>query len=72
MTGSAQAHEGVDTKISTKGTIEEYVNGTDWRIQANSNTGYSHAGLINQFGLIKYTLSMKDKPTDKVIYIFMT
>jgi ribonucleoside-triphosphate reductase len=37
-----------DTTISTKDTVEEYVDGTDWRIQANSNTGYSHAGLINQ------------------------
>ncbi len=37
-----------DTKISTAGTIDEYVGGTDWRIKANSNTGYSNAGLINQ------------------------
>ena len=35
------------TYINSTQTIEEYINGTDWRIQANSNTGYSHAGLIN-------------------------
>ncbi len=28
-------------------TIDEYINGTDWRIKANSNTSYSNAGLIN-------------------------
>jgi len=37
-----------DTNISTKQTIDEYVGKSDWRIQANSNTGYSNAGLINQ------------------------
>ncbi len=35
------------TYVNTTQTIEEYINGTDWRIKANSNTGYSHAGLIN-------------------------
>jgi ribonucleoside-triphosphate reductase len=35
------------TYVNTTQTIEEYTNGTDWRIKANSNTGYSHAGLIN-------------------------
>ncbi len=35
------------TYINSTQTIEEYINGTDWRINANSNTGYSHAGLIN-------------------------
>lgn len=35
------------TYINSSQTIEEYINGTDWRIKANSNTGYSHAGLIN-------------------------
>ena len=35
-------------RLSTKKTIEEYVLGTDWRIKANSNTGYSNAGLVNQ------------------------
>lgn len=35
------------TYINTTQTIEEYINGSDWRIKANSNTGYSNAGLVN-------------------------
>jgi len=35
------------TFISSTQTIEEYINGSDWRIKANSNTGYSNAGLVN-------------------------
>ncbi|MCJ7766251.1 MAG: ribonucleoside triphosphate reductase [Thiovulaceae bacterium] len=35
------------TYINASQTIEEYINGTDWRIKANSNTGYSNAGLVN-------------------------
>jgi ribonucleoside-triphosphate reductase len=35
------------TYINSTQTVEEYIHGTDWRIKANSNTGYSHAGLIN-------------------------
>ncbi len=35
------------TYIDSSATIQEYINGEDWRIKANSNTGYSHAGLIN-------------------------
>ncbi|NPA30252.1 MAG: ribonucleoside triphosphate reductase [Epsilonproteobacteria bacterium] len=35
------------TYVDTTETIEEYINKQDWRINANSNTGYSHAGLIN-------------------------
>ena len=35
------------TYINCNTTIEEYINKQDWRIHANSNTGYSHAGLIN-------------------------
>ena len=35
------------TYINCNTTIEEYINKADWRINANSNTGYSHAGLIN-------------------------
>ncbi len=35
------------TYVNSSQAIEEYINGTDWRIKANSNTGYSHAGLIN-------------------------
>ena len=35
------------TYVNSTQTIEEYINKSDWRIKANSNTGYSHAGLIN-------------------------
>lgn len=35
------------TYINCSATISEYIERSDWRIQANSNTGYSHAGLIN-------------------------
>jgi len=35
------------TFINSTQTIEEYINGSDWRIKANSNTGYSNAGLVN-------------------------
>jgi ribonucleoside-triphosphate reductase len=35
------------TFINSTQTIEEYINKSDWRIKANSNTGYSNAGLIN-------------------------
>ena len=35
------------TYVNSTQTIQEYINGEDWRIKANSNTGYSHAGLIN-------------------------
>lgn len=35
------------TFVNSTQTIEEYINKADWRINANSNTGYSNAGLIN-------------------------
>ncbi|WP_457593941.1 ribonucleoside triphosphate reductase [Hydrogenimonas sp.] len=35
------------TFVNSTETIEEYISKSDWRINANSNTGYSHAGLIN-------------------------
>ena len=35
------------TFINSTQTIEEYIGGSDWRIKANSNTGYSNAGLVN-------------------------
>ncbi len=35
------------TYINCNTTIDEYISKQDWRINANSNTGYSHAGLIN-------------------------
>ncbi len=35
------------TYVNSTQTIKEYIDKADWRINANSNTGYSHAGLIN-------------------------
>ena len=35
------------TYINSTQTIKEYIDKSDWRVNANSNTGYSHAGLIN-------------------------
>lgn len=36
-----------DTKVSSKISIQEYIDMQDWRINANANTGYSNAGLVN-------------------------
>ncbi len=36
-----------DTKVSSKISIQEYIDREDWRINANANTGYSNAGLVN-------------------------
>ncbi len=35
------------TYINSTQAVEEYILKDDWRVNANSNTGYSHAGLIN-------------------------
>lgn len=35
------------TYIDCTQTVEEYISGRDWRVNANSNMGYSHAGLVN-------------------------
>lgn len=35
------------TYVDSAQTIEEYINQTDWRINANANTSYSNAGLVN-------------------------
>jgi ribonucleoside-triphosphate reductase len=35
------------TMISCSDTVEEYISKTDWRVNANANVGYSHAGLVN-------------------------
>lgn len=35
------------TYVDSSQTIEEYINQTDWRINANANTSYSNAGLVN-------------------------
>ncbi|CAM2976444.1 ribonucleoside triphosphate reductase [Flavobacterium frigoris] len=35
------------TYVDSTQTIEEYIEQTDWRINANANTSYSNAGLVN-------------------------
>lgn len=35
------------TFVDSSLAIEEYINQTDWRINANANTSYSNAGLVN-------------------------
>ena len=35
------------THINTTQTVEEYIHKADWRINANANTDYTHAGLVN-------------------------
>jgi len=35
------------TKVDCSTAVGEYISGSDWRIKANANTGYSNAGLIN-------------------------
>jgi len=35
------------TSVDCSEAISEYISGSDWRIKANANTGYSNAGLIN-------------------------
>lgn len=35
------------TYINSTQTIAEYIDRTDWRINANANTSYSNAGLVN-------------------------
>ncbi|SFW75715.1 ribonucleoside-triphosphate reductase class III catalytic subunit [Sinomicrobium oceani] len=35
------------TYVDSSQTIAEYIEETDWRIQANANTSYSNAGLVN-------------------------
>ncbi|MFZ1558320.1 MAG: ribonucleoside triphosphate reductase [Saprospiraceae bacterium] len=35
------------TYIDSTNTVEEYIHRSDWRINANANTSYSNAGLVN-------------------------
>lgn len=35
------------TNVDCSETVSEYISGSDWRINANANTGYSNAGMIN-------------------------
>ncbi len=35
------------TDVDCSHAVSEYISGSDWRIKANANTGYSNAGLVN-------------------------
>ena len=35
------------TQVNSSTTVREYIDKVDWRINANANTGYSNAGLVN-------------------------
>ncbi len=35
------------TDVDCSEAVSEYISGSDWRIKANANTGYSNAGMIN-------------------------
>lgn len=35
------------TYVNSTQSVEEYISKSDWRINANANTGYSNAGLVN-------------------------
>lgn len=35
------------TQVNCSDAVTEYISGSDWRINANANTGYSNAGMIN-------------------------
>ncbi len=39
--------ENPGTKINCSESVDEYLSKADWRINANANVGYSHAGLVN-------------------------
>ncbi len=41
------AQQDAGTRINCSHTVEEYLSKSDWRINANANVGYSHAGLVN-------------------------
>jgi len=39
--------QNLGTKINCSESVDEYLSKADWRINANANVGYSHAGLVN-------------------------
>lgn len=44
------AADGIETNttyVNSTQTVEEYIGQTDWRINANANTSFSNAGLVN-------------------------
>ncbi len=42
----AQSRQGKSVVVSVENTISEYLNKLDWRVNANSNQGYSLGGMI--------------------------
>ncbi|MFA6280493.1 MAG: ribonucleoside triphosphate reductase [Bdellovibrionales bacterium] len=44
---SDQEQQNTGTKINCSESVDEYLSKSDWRINANANVGYSHAGLVN-------------------------
>lgn len=45
-----EAVNGIETNttyVNSTQTVEEYIGQTDWRINANANTSFSNAGLVN-------------------------
>ncbi len=43
----AKIFGGAGTNVDCSAAVKEYISGSDWRIKANANTGYSNAGLVN-------------------------
>ena len=55
-----RAREGTHVMIDVKDLVEGYLNQEDWRVQENSNSGYSYASLLNHASgavIANYTLS---------------
>jgi len=44
---AARLPQNPGTSINCSGSVDEYLSKADWRINANANVGYSHAGLVN-------------------------
>ncbi len=42
-----QAATSSGSMISCRNTVTEYISAEDWRVKANANVGYSHAGLVS-------------------------
>ncbi len=42
-----QEQKNTGTRINCSDSVDEYLSKSDWRINANANVGYSHAGLVN-------------------------
>lgn len=47
LTSPAREPQNPGTEINCSESVDEYLSKADWRINANANVGYSHAGLVN-------------------------